>query len=130
MSVETASTQTFSARIEAGPDAAADALVLLDALSLRLDAFERYAVRLALAELVANSAAHGRNGRIDDRIDVEFTVTADLIECQVSDHGPGFDPSPCADRDGLGLVIVDRLATRWGTHRGGRSVWLELERDR
>jgi hypothetical protein len=50
---------------------------------------------------------------------------------EVADSGRGFDPEPVAGRErgagGLGLLVVDRGAIRWGTRRDTRfRVWFEL----
>jgi anti-sigma regulatory factor (Ser/Thr protein kinase) len=54
------------------------------------------------------------------------------IRIEVSDHGVGFElpkspPVPGAE-GGYGLLIVDRLCSRWGTkHNGTSLVWCELD---
>jgi anti-sigma regulatory factor (Ser/Thr protein kinase) len=60
-------------------------------------------------------------------------ATPDGLRAEVSDPGPGFVPRERAgeldDPGGWGLVLVDRLAERWGVHNDERtSVWFELTR--
>jgi anti-sigma regulatory factor (Ser/Thr protein kinase) len=87
---------------------------------------------LLTCELVNNSVLHGQAGE-EDVIEIELRATDDGVRAQVSDPGPGFAPS---DRDqaldepgGWGLVLVERIAERWGVKRDQRtSVWFELAR--
>jgi anti-sigma regulatory factor (Ser/Thr protein kinase) len=59
-----------------------------------------------------------------------------MVRIEVSDGGAGFvppkRPAPRLDAEepgGWGLVLVDRLADRWGVARDeGTSVWFELDR--
>jgi two-component sensor histidine kinase len=87
---------------------------------------------LLTCELVNNSVLHGKAGE-QDVIEIELQTTATGVRAQVSDDGPGFSPNG-RDRDidepgGWGLVLVDRMAKRWGVERRGRtSVWFELAR--
>lgn len=81
-------------------------------------------VLLLVSELVSNSVRHSDTGDIGVRVETEDG----RIRVEVSDDGPGFAPgSPRGD--GLGLVIVDKLADVWGLSRGERfTVWAELTR--
>jgi anti-sigma regulatory factor (Ser/Thr protein kinase) len=87
---------------------------------------------LLTCELVNNSVLHGGAGE-GDLIEIELRTTATGVRAQVSDDGPGFSPNG-RERDidepgGWGLVLVDRMAKRWGVERHGRtSVWFELAR--
>jgi anti-sigma regulatory factor (Ser/Thr protein kinase) len=85
---------------------------------------------LLTCELVNNSIVHGRVGE-DDTIVIELRKTADGVRAEVSDAGPGFAPEardrPLEDPGGWGLVLVDRLAHRWGVEHDSRTrVWFEL----
>lgn len=87
---------------------------------------------LLTCELVNNSVLHGQASE-HDLIEVELRRTATGVRAQVSDPGPGF--APCGrdqaldEAGGWGLVLVDRMATRWGVERDERtSVWFELAR--
>lgn len=80
-------------------------------------------VVLVVSELVANSVRHGASSNIDVRV----AAQTDRIRVEVTDDGPGFsvdDPRG----EGLGLLIVDKLADRWGMEDGGQkfTVWAEL----
>jgi two-component sensor histidine kinase len=83
-----------------------------------------------ITELVSNSVVHGHAGPADP-ISVQVTIRRCTIRGEVSDSGPGFTPTklmPSNDVGGLGLVIVNRCSTRWGTTHHGRRVWFELDR--
>ena len=87
---------------------------------------------LLTCELVNNSVLHGNAGE-QDMIEIELRSTDTGVRAEVSDPGPGFAPVG-RDREldepgGWGLVLVERIAKRWGVERGGRTcVWFELAR--
>jgi anti-sigma regulatory factor (Ser/Thr protein kinase) len=85
---------------------------------------------LLTCELVNNSVLHGHAGE-QDVIEIELRATSTGVRAQVSDSGPGFAPGgreqPVEEPGGWGLVLVDRLAKRWGVEHDERtSVWFEL----
>jgi anti-sigma regulatory factor (Ser/Thr protein kinase) len=85
---------------------------------------------LLTCELVNNSVLHGQAGE-HDVIDIELRTTSTGVRAQVSDPGPGFAPggreASIEEPGGWGLVLVDRMAKRWGVEHDGRtSVWFEL----
>jgi anti-sigma regulatory factor (Ser/Thr protein kinase) len=85
---------------------------------------------LLTCELVNNSVLHGQAGE-KDVIEIELSATDAGVLARVTDPGPGFAPSG-RDREldepgGWGLVLVERIAKRWGVERDERtSVWFEL----
>jgi anti-sigma regulatory factor (Ser/Thr protein kinase) len=92
-------------------------------------------VGLLLTELVANAVKHSG---LDDSASLEVTVGAAPGYVWVEVHNPGREivdlelpiepPSAGAD-SGYGLLLVDRLARRWGVLAGGGArVWFELDR--
>ena len=95
---------------------------------------ERVDVALLVSELVTNSVRHGLGP--GDEIDVRGYASSDMVRVEVSDGGAGFappeQPVPRLDAEepgGWGLVLVDRVADRWGVaHDEGTSVWFELDR--
>lgn len=80
---------------------------------------------LVLSELVTNSVRHGRSDR---DIEVVVRATDSDIKLQVSDGGEGFDGNGNRG-EGLGLVIVEKVAEDWGirTHQGF-TVWVEMSK--
>jgi anti-sigma regulatory factor (Ser/Thr protein kinase) len=84
---------------------------------------------LLVSELVTNSVRHGADGEIKlyARDDGKF------LRIEVRDAGPGFTPRPgvraagALEPGGWGLLLVDRIADRWGVESDdGTSVWFEL----
>ena len=88
-------------------------------------------LQVVVTELVSNAVLHSNDGPIGLRVELEDDVA--LVE--VTDHGDGFeapdDPqSRFPETGGFGLVLVDRLARRWGVRHddGATVVWSELPR--
>lgn len=84
-------------------------------------------VRLIVTELVASSVRHARG----DSIALTVWTGASLLRGRVTDGGSGFTVDPPAPaRLGTGgwrLVLVRRLANRWGTLPDGRGIWFEVD---
>ncbi len=95
-----------------------------------LDPKQLALLELLITELVTNSVVHGGAGPLDE-IGLHVAVGEDHVRVDVVDSGPGFTqagaPRP-RDIGGLGLVLIERTARRWGIADGGRRVWLELDR--
>lgn len=91
-------------------------------------------VALLVAELAANAVRHGRLPGRDFRLRLAFEAPAGLIRIEVSDASPdqppAASPAPALDDEsGRGLLLVDILATRWGTTPRlplGKTVWAEV----
>jgi anti-sigma regulatory factor (Ser/Thr protein kinase) len=87
--------------------------------------------QLLVTELVANSVRHGEVGP-SGQILLEVALRDGVVRITVTDSGPGFEPRrPVPERSvngGVGLLLVERLAKRWGVSQGGRSVWFEVQR--
>ena len=104
----------------------------LDRLAGELDRDTLENLRLLTTELVTNCLIHGRL-REDDRIGVNVTLDPRLVRVDVHDPGPCFARRPAAaplDRaTQWGLVLVDRIADRWGiVPDQGCRVWFMLGR--
>jgi anti-sigma regulatory factor (Ser/Thr protein kinase) len=79
---------------------------------------------------VSNAVLHGHPS-----ITLEIRVDPPRIGVAVADDGAAFPvpsaaPPDPAQTSGRGLVIVDRLASRWGIEPNqpgpGKTVWFEL----
>ncbi|MGH2741256.1 MAG: ATP-binding protein [Thermoleophilaceae bacterium] len=87
---------------------------------------------LLTCELVNNSVLHGQAGE-QDVIEIALRSTDAGVRAEVTDPGPGFAPSgrqqDIDEPGGWGLVLVERIAKRWGVERDDRTrVWFELAR--
>ncbi|MFD5833172.1 ATP-binding protein [Streptomyces collinus] len=81
--------------------------------------------RQVVTELSVNAATHGRTPGRDFRL--LLYVVAGTLRIEVTDTRA--DRLPTA-RLGLGLLLVDALADRWGVTRGlppRKTVWAELD---
>jgi anti-sigma regulatory factor (Ser/Thr protein kinase) len=94
----------------------------------RLDDEVRHDASLMVTELVANSVRHASGPSVG----VAATVRDGSLTVEVADDGPGPDLSRgvgapgIAEEGGRGMVIVSRLAARWGVGREPTRVWFEL----
>jgi anti-anti-sigma factor len=101
----------------------------------RLDEATLDSAVLLTSELVANAVLHPPSGE-GGRVGLRITCYEDGIRCEITDQGPGFDPTNLAGRTretgGRGLMLVDALAARWGTERPSKQtfcVWFELQNE-
>lgn len=121
------------ADVRGGPHAAARARRLMhDRLDGRVPADVLADVALLLTELVANGVRHGGAGD-DTELHVRFEARPPALHVEVvnPDHVPGTVGKRPPDLDrggGLGLHIVERLASRWGVREAPRTtVCFELD---
>ena len=113
-----------------GAQAPASARRALDDVDLTLAEEDRESVRLIVSELVTNAVLHGGCGS-EAPVRLRIDRRPSSVRMEVVDEGEGFTPVPrvAADRGerGRGLLIVERLAQRWGVDTGrGTTVWAEL----
>ncbi|MEU0553439.1 SpoIIE family protein phosphatase [Dactylosporangium sp. NPDC006015] len=86
---------------------------------------------LLVTELTTNSVVHAGT-----EVDVEITAADNSLTVTVLDFKPGTVvpniPAPGTDLDerGRGLLLVDQLASSWGTLHfgGGKGVWFRLDK--
>jgi anti-sigma regulatory factor (Ser/Thr protein kinase) len=89
----------------------------------------RQVALLIVSELVTNAVVHAA-----EPISLDVAIHDDTLRLEVCD---GDDRAGAVavrsahggDTNGRGLAIVESLAQRWGvrSHRGGKSVWAEME---
>jgi anti-sigma regulatory factor (Ser/Thr protein kinase) len=126
---------SLEADVAGGPEAAARARRLVEReLSGRLPSRMVEDVSLLVTELVANGVRHG--GGSDDDSSLHLLLEGRRPSClRVEVANPGHVPSAPARRPadlegggGIGLNLVERLATRWGVIRWPQTtVWFELD---
>jgi anti-sigma regulatory factor (Ser/Thr protein kinase) len=118
-------------RLRPEPQAAGEGRHALDRLEGAIGDEQLSELRLLVTELLTNSVRHGGS---EDWITLDVDIYANAVRVVVTDRGPGFErpapPQPHRDKPGgWGLCLVDRLADRWGVHRGDNTaVWFEFDR--
>jgi two-component sensor histidine kinase len=83
-------------------------------------------LRLLITELVTNSVRYGPGGTIRVTVNVK---DPEQVFAEVTDNGNqgAVEIREAAeDGGGLGLRILDRMASRWGVYEGSTNVWFEL----
>ena len=116
-------------RLGSGPDAAAEARRAITKLRADLDPPLLETLRLLVTELVTNSVRHTDC----DSVTLRVAIGKSAVLTEVADEGPTFDPQSAVSEDpdrGWGLVLVQRLAPKWGVKKdnGTKRVWFELQR--
>ncbi len=109
-----------------------------EAIAERLSEVDRANAKLLTSELVTNAVIHPAQG-VGGSVGLRITSYADRVRVEVTDAGSGFSAESLTPRPreagGHGLIVVDRLSSRWGTSRPvldgrpGFSVWFELDAD-
>ena len=122
--------------VPGGPHAGARARRLVHReLAGRLPAEALADVSLLTTELIANGVWHGGAGEGTTlRVSVSANDAAVRVEVENPDDTAGDPVQRRPDLDGgggLGLHIVERVASRWGVRHEPRvAVWFELDHDR
>lgn len=98
----------------------------------------RFAVRLALAEAIANAFKHGHRGLPSTTtINFAFQVTADHVRITVEDQGPGFKPEDIPDptldeniekASGRGLMLIRAYITHVSHNAKGNQLEMVYEK--
>jgi anti-sigma regulatory factor (Ser/Thr protein kinase) len=120
--------ESLTLRLSGGPKAPGRARNALRSLDRTLTDL-RDDVDLLVSELVSNSVIHAGADRVELRAD----TSPERVHVEVSDPGPGFEPTPRREpsyegKGGFGLLIVDKVADRWGVSNDGSArVWFEID---
>jgi serine/threonine-protein kinase RsbW len=121
------------ADVRGGPRAAARARrVMIQELDGRVPVNVLDDAALLLTELVANGVRHG-GADADSALHVRIEARPPALHVEVAnpDHGPAGvrrRPPDLGGGGGLGLAIVERVASRWGVRDEPRTaVWFELD---
>lgn len=88
-------------------------------------------VLLLVSELVSNSVRHAGPHNEGDTIELRLQLAADRIRIEVTDHSsalPIMGDGAVDKLSGRGMLLVDRIAGRWGVAptASGKTVWLEI----
>jgi anti-sigma regulatory factor (Ser/Thr protein kinase) len=125
----------YAFQLTGGPEACIAARRVVAASDGQLPVAVRDDVLLLVTELVTNAVRHAGVGP-DQSLRIELRRWPRRLRVEVVDPGGHFATdrprSSTADHGGWGLVLVERIATRWGVGRGasGTRVWFELEFER
>jgi anti-sigma regulatory factor (Ser/Thr protein kinase) len=115
-------------KLAGGPDAPSRARHALE--NLDLDSASQ-TVPLLVTEVIANSVRHaGADGF--SAIELKVSMSPSCARVEVEDQGPGFVARPrkpdLEGGGGFGLLLVDRLADRWGMVFDHPSrIWFEID---
>ena len=115
--------------LPATPAAASQARTALLALTPAVVPRVLEDLRLLITELVTNSVRYGPGGTVRVTVSVKDPNT---VFAEVTDNGSDGVVEireAAEDGGGLGLRILDRMATRWGVYEGSTNVWFELRSD-
>jgi anti-sigma regulatory factor (Ser/Thr protein kinase) len=86
-------------------------------------------VMVLISELTTNAVRHGGADE-HGMIVVHIAIAPDVLRVEVCDRGRGFEapvvPRPHPQGGGNGLVLLERLSSRWGVAcDDGTCVWFE-----
>ena len=121
----------FAFSVTGGIDACSEARRVVIAADGAVPEFARSDIVLLVSELVTNAVRHGDLGP-DESVRVTFERWPRRVRVAVSHSGTAFEHEPVPRAPdaigGWGLLLVDRIADRWGiaSTRGGTCVWFEL----
>lgn len=125
-------TATQQFELGGGLEAAGRARRALEGVGEQIDSALHDDVRLLITELVTNSVRHAG---VDsgDMLTLTLAISPALLRAEVHDGGECFEPVAVmpqhAAGHGWGLVMVDRIADRWGVEGdAGKYVWFEIDR--
>lgn len=118
-------------RLAPAARATADARTALRALPEPVGPHSRHDLELLVTEAVSNSVRHAGMAP-GERIDLRVLGRGPELRVEVRDPGDGFDPDPSdpgpASPGGRGMMLIDRIARRWGVERDeGTCVWFEID---
>ena len=109
---------------------------LREAFTSRLSDSDQATLTLLISEVVTNAVIHP-DPLLGGSVGLQITAYDERVRVEVSDAGSGFDtdrlPRRPRETGGHGLIVVDGLASRWGTRRATNPgaerfyVWFELD---
>lgn len=129
-SISDAVVERVTVHLQQSKDSPRAARQLVRRLVDRKDAELLSTVELLVTELVTNSVVHATSA---PRVEVE--LHRDRVRVAVHDSDPTMPRQRVPDQDrpgGRGILLLDRLASRWGAEPtgDGKVVWFEIDRPR
>jgi len=118
--------------IDGGRDAPGHARAAVnELLGERLDREWLFGVGVLVSEVVTNAVRHGGADR-NRTVVVHVALAYEVLRVEVCDQGLGFtpprNPRPRSQGGGIGLVLLDRMSSRWGVALDdGTCVWFERD---
>jgi anti-sigma regulatory factor (Ser/Thr protein kinase) len=101
----------------------------IDELNGHIDPALKDDVRLLVSEVVTNSVIHAQP-HTPGEVALDVWASEEVVRVAITDRGPGFvatELPPGGEGSGWGLMMVDRLAHRWGVELDdGTEVWFEF----
>ena len=97
----------------------------------------RFRLQVVLSEALANAILRGNREALDKYVDVRAELRADLIRVDVTDEGPGFDPTAIPEpiepeqideAGGRGLFLIRQLVDTVRFNEQGNSICMILRR--
>jgi serine/threonine-protein kinase RsbW len=118
------------------PSDPAEARRVQDAIEGSLRAFDYgehdiFGIRLALEEALVNAIKHGNNMDRSKKVRIAYKVHAERFDIEITDEGPGFDPSEVPDPTavenlerpcGRGLMLMRYYMNEVAFQERGNSV--------
>ncbi len=123
--------RVFPSRLDEVP--AVEAAILADVDTAGFAEKSVFAIRLAMAEALANAVRHGNGGDESKQVKVEWDVTPGRFEVTVEDEGEGFDPDAVPDPtleenltipSGRGVMLMRAYMTEVSFNERGNRVTL------
>ena len=120
----------LSRSFTADPTAPRAARHALDELNGHIDPALKDDIRLLVSEVITNSVIHAQP-QTPGEVGLDVWASDAVVRVAITDRGPGFVAAKRprgGERSGWGLMMVDRLAHRWGVELDeGTEVWFEFQ---
>jgi anti-sigma regulatory factor (Ser/Thr protein kinase) len=120
----------LSRSFTADPTAPRAARHALDELNGHIDPALKDDIRLLVSEVITNSVIHAQP-QPPGEVALDVWASDEVVRVAITDRGPGFVAAKRprgGERSGWGLMMVDRLAHRWGVELDdGTEVWFEFQ---
>ncbi len=112
--------------------------ILLEAKSCEFDDDILFGLHLAIEEAFVNAVKHGNHGDETQKVYIEYNVSPEKVEIQISDQGKGFSPEKvpdprCGDNvyktGGRGILLMRAYMDHVEYNKTGNSVFMVKYRE-